>query len=342
MLIGGLCILALLIGMLGISVFGGNVGSVGCGGDYRGTGANEQLVAALSQYSARYARGFESDEGVAHGELGSSESVTMHEDVTGPACFVWVGLSNPGSDLDLYLRQNGQIVAQDRGEDNYPVVRHCVAESSTIDIEVQMFGGGGDWVVQRHRLAGEDGADLLTPMHQLYTSMFVVNGQPVGGLKRLHLKAGQDAEIFVEMDSQWCYLPLAVSRPGTDIDMYLLDPQGREVERDDAVDNYPVLRHCPAKSGRHRLKLLMFGGESDVVYRVYRGKLGGAGTKQPSRPGQIDIGSAGQGQPSSTPSSQEDAPAESPASNDNESGETPTKAPSDGATPPSSRGSKKS
>lgn len=294
MLIAGLCILALLVGMLGITVVGGDA-LPGCGGDYRGPGANEQLVQAMDQLEARYARGFSRDEEPAHGTLATSTSITLEEDVNGPACYVWIGFSQQGTDLDLYLRDSGQLIAQDRGEDNYPVVRHCVADARTVDVEVQMFGGAGDWIVQRFALTGEPGSDLLTLMHQLYTSMFVVNGQPTGPLKRLHLRAGQEAEINIDFDSEWCYLPLAVSAPGTDLDMILVDPQGREVERDDAVDNYPVLRHCPTKSGRYRLKLLMYGGEGDAVYRIYRGKLGGNVAGRPA--GQINVPGSQAAQP---------------------------------------------
>ena len=292
MVIAGILLIALLVLMLLFTTFGGGLSALTCAGDYRGPGADPTLSRMLTAFASRYARGFTPDDASAHGQLGSNQSVKLSEDVDGPACYVWIGLSPEGTDFDLYLRHNGQVVTQDRGEDNYPVVRHCLGEASTVELEAQMFSGSGNWIVQRYVMGGEEGTDLLTMMHRLYTSMFVAGGEPIAPLKRLHLRPGQEAEINLELDSQWCYLPLAVSEPGTDLDMYLLDPNGVAVESDEAVDNYPVLRHCPQKSGRYRLKLLMYGGEGDAVYRVFRGKLGGGGggAKRSSSPAPINIG----------------------------------------------------
>jgi hypothetical protein len=105
--------------------------------------------------------------------------------------------------------------------------------------------------------------------------MFVVNGREIAPPKRLSLQNGQEFEVPLEMDAEWCYLPLAVSNPGTDLDMTLVDPDGREVERDDAADNYPVVRYCPTKSGTYKVKLIMFRGQGEAIYQVFRGTLAG-------------------------------------------------------------------
>lgn len=274
MIIVGFVVLAVLVGLLTISVLGGNNIGFGCEGGFREPGANPQLARVLPHVAKRYARGFEPELDVAHGTLGANQSVTLHEEVAGGRCYAWIGLSPDGTDLDLFLRQGSDLVSYDDGQDNFPVVRHCIAQDATLDIEVKMFAGGGEWVVQRYVLQGPPNADLLTLMHRLYASMFVVNGEGLAPPKRLALQTGQELEVPLEMSAEWCYLPLAVSNPGTDLDMILVDPEGREVERDDAADNYPIVRHCPTKAGTYKVRLTMYRGSGEAVYQVFRGKLG--------------------------------------------------------------------
>jgi hypothetical protein len=272
-IIVGCCVLAVLVGLLLTSVIG--VDQLGCGGGFREPGANAELERVLPHLAKRYARGFEPQLAVAHGTLEADRSVRISEDVAGGACYAWVGLSRDGTDLDLFLRQDDNVVSSDDGEDNFPVVRHCVAQDTPLDLEVKMLTGGGDWVVQRYVLQGPPGSDLLALIQRLYASMFVVNGREIAPPKRLSLQNGQEFEVPLEMDAEWCYLPLAVSNPGTDLDMTLVDPDGREVERDDAADNYPVVRYCPTKSGTYKVKLIMFRGQGEAIYQVFRGTLAG-------------------------------------------------------------------
>ena len=286
MYIFGGVFLTVLIALLAASVFGGG-SFIGCGNRFRGPGADEGLTRVLPHVAKRFARGFEPELEPAHGNLGPNSSESMREDIDGGRCYAWIGLSPDGTDLDLYLRDGSNVLAYDDGEDNFPVVRHCVAEDTHLNVEIKMFQGGGDWVLQRYALKGPPGADLLTLMHGLYASMFVANGEPVGAAKRITLQAGEEREIPIEASSDWCYLPLAVTEPGTDLDMALIDPTGREVERDEATDNYPVVRHCPTKSGTYKVRLIMYRGQSDAIYQVFRGKLGsaiqpGQGVKQPA------------------------------------------------------------
>jgi hypothetical protein len=272
MLVVGVLILAVFVGLLAFSVFGEGVSS--CGDPYRGPGANQDLVRVLPRIAERYARGFLSDGEIAHGTMDNGGTAKIRESVAGGRCYVWIGLSPDGTDLDLFLRQANKLIISDDGQDNFPVVRHCIASDANLEVEDKMFNGRGDWVVQRYALEGPPGADLLTLTQRLYTSMFVANGEEVGPPKRLSLQNGEERDITVEMSSEWCYLPIAVAEAGADLDMVLFDSAGREVERDDATDNYPLVRHCPTADGPYKVRLLMYRGQGEAIYQLFRGKLG--------------------------------------------------------------------
>lgn len=341
LIVFGMILVGLLIGVLIMASIGG-LPSLSCDAGYRGDGANASLTQALKTFATRYARGFTPDDAVAHGNLSTGKRATLRESVAGPACYVWIGLSPQGSDLDLHLRQDGQMVTQDRGEDNFPVVRHCVSGPSDLEVDVEMFGGAGDWVVQRYVLGADPGSDPLVQMHKLYSSMFIANGEPVGEVVRIkQMGPGEERVVSLPLDSQWCYAVLAVSQPGSDLDMAMENPQGQKIAEDNATDNYPIVRDvCPAEPGEYKLRLSMFGGSSPAVYQVYRGKLGGMGGggqsgSQAQNPAPLNIG--GNEQPSSDASvaTQDGASPTGDGGGASEPEEAQVETPSPTKTPPS-------
>lgn len=273
--VGGIAMGAAVLAGLALAILSSDQGCSCGGGSYRGGGASQDLAGLMPQIATRFARGFTPDDRIAHGQLGAGETATLQEAVTGGRCYIWIGLSPDGTDLDLSLREGSTVVSVDEATDNFPVVQHCVAEDATLELEVRMFQGSAQWVVQRFVMQGSEGADQVALLHELYAKRLLANAEPDGPTKRFRLGPGQEIVVDLPMDPAWCYVPLGVSPPGTDLDMFLLDEDGRIVEQDQARDNFPALRHCPTKAGNFKIRLLMFGGEGDAVFRVYRGKLGG-------------------------------------------------------------------
>jgi hypothetical protein len=255
-------------------------GGCSCGDQYRGPGANQQLAAALPSVAGRFARGFTADGQIAHGNLAAGGTARLTERVEGGRCYVWIGLSPDGTDLDLILAENGSPVSEDQANDNFPVVQHCVADDTTLTLDAKMYTGAADWVIQRYALAGRRGADQVELLHEMHSKRILANDvEPVSELERFRLRSGEEKAISLTADADWCYVPLAVSSPGTDLDMFLVDPDNRVVEQDQARDNFPMVRHCPTKGGTYTIRLLMYGGDGDVAFRLYRGKLGAAGLR---------------------------------------------------------------
>jgi hypothetical protein len=292
--LGG-AMLLLLVVLLGVTVGGGKNLSLGqgCDSGFRGGSADEQLMAQLPRLAAQFAQGLETDDAVAHGTLANKATATLNEELEGNTCYVWLGLSPPGTDLDLFINQAGNVLDADEAEDNFPVVRRCTSGPMAVEVQALMFGGQGNWLVQRYKLRGQPDDDALSLMHRFYAAMLFDPGvgDPIGELQRLKLAAGQERAVSVQLDAQWCYSILAVGESGTDVDLALATAGGQDVASDTAGNSFPIVRHCPTESAEYLIKLGMYGGEGRVAFRLFRGKLasGGARSFQP-------LGLSGQGE----------------------------------------------
>lgn len=69
-----------------------------------------------------------------------------------------------------------------------------------------------------------------------------------------------------------CYAAIAVGAPGTDLDMVVLDPQGRTVSHDVATTTHPHVAFCPYQPGRHVARIQMSSGQGDFYYILFAGR----------------------------------------------------------------------
>jgi len=58
-------------------------------------------------------------------------------------CYAAVGHATDITDLDVRVRIDGAIIAQDVLFDSYPVVRWCAAFDATVEAEARAFSGAG-------------------------------------------------------------------------------------------------------------------------------------------------------------------------------------------------------
>jgi hypothetical protein len=75
----------------------------------------------------------------------------------------------------------------------------------------------------------------------------------------------------IEAQTGQCYVSVAVSAPGSNLDMVVLDPQGRPVSHDVGTDAHPHVAFCPYQSGRHIARLQMSTGGGDFYYILFAG-----------------------------------------------------------------------
>ncbi|MCA9573889.1 MAG: hypothetical protein R3B40_06820 [Polyangiales bacterium] len=73
----------------------------------------------------------------------------------------------------------------------------------------------------------------------------------------------------LDADAGQCFLAVAVSPPGTDLNMVVIDPRGAAVAHNVQPDAHPWVELCAATRGRHVVRLQMVRGSGEYYYAVY-------------------------------------------------------------------------
>jgi hypothetical protein len=112
---------------------------------------------------------------------------------------------------------------------------------------------------------------VLNQKAKKYAVGFVADAEPILGT----LPEGQRADHLSVLRGGHCYRMLGVGAPEIeDLDLFLFDPNGVQVQQDAAQDRYPVVGMqadiCPAYSGAFRLQVQARTGGGAYAVRVYR------------------------------------------------------------------------
>ncbi|MFO0695759.1 MAG: hypothetical protein U0230_19515 [Polyangiales bacterium] len=99
--------------------------------------------------------------------------------------------------------------------------------------------------------------------------------QPVGPAVRNNSLA-QNGMIAYALDTQpnRCYSAVALGDDGTDLDLVLLDPQGRTAAHNVAPDSHPFVTFCPRQGGRFVARLQMSQGQGGYYFISFVGPGG--------------------------------------------------------------------
>lgn len=87
---------------------------------------------------------------------------------------------------------------------------------------------------------------------------------PIGEPMLERVTEGAVVRLPVELEAGRCYVAIGRTHGVRDIDLFLFDAAGVEVERDLAADAEPSLEHCPPESGRYTVELRAFEGAGAV------------------------------------------------------------------------------
>ena len=95
-----------------------------------------------------------------------------------------------------------------------------------------------------------------------------------GALLRGTLKEGERADHLSVLRGGHCYRLLGVGAAEVeDMDLFLFDPNGVQLQQDAAQDRFPVLGMqadlCPAYSGAFRLQVFMYKGGGAYALQAY-------------------------------------------------------------------------
>lgn len=94
---------------------------------------------------------------------------------------------------------------------------------------------------------------------------------PLGAPVLERVTEGAVVRVPVELEGGRCYVAMGRGDGVRDIDLFLFDAAGVEVDRDLAGDAEPSIELCPAAGGRHTVELRAFEGAGAVGVAVFAG-----------------------------------------------------------------------
>jgi hypothetical protein len=172
-------------------------------------------------------------------------------------------------DLDLFIRtSSGLEVGRDDSRRSSAVVRLCPPRSGELIAEVRMYGGSGDYAVVTYQL---DEPQVVLPRGVEGNA----RGRYLEVARRLQMRGlgprplswgmlvpGQVLSIPVDLTAGRCYALSAVTADEAadgDLDLMLLDEDGRLVSWDLGRGTAPMIFHCPDRSGRFHVRGRLYG-----------------------------------------------------------------------------------
>ncbi|MBN1947828.1 MAG: hypothetical protein JW797_19335 [Bradymonadales bacterium] len=206
------------------------------------------------------------------GTLTTGASQSFEQQLSAGNCYLWMAVSENGqNDLDLAVYVGGAQVAGDNAVDDWPIARYCSATETAARIDLLMYAGSGGFGFTTHaKYLG--GVDQIELMMNYNASIYASQQVPQGEIVRAVLATGGEQIFPVTLVEGQCVVIIGAAGPGVeDIDFFLLDPEGQTVATDQAVDNYPVVGVCPARSGSYTLRAGMYRGSGEFGWRLYSG-----------------------------------------------------------------------
>jgi hypothetical protein len=184
---------------------------------------------------------------------------------------------NDCPDLDIKLLDaSGTEVAADTATDSVPLVSYTATKSGNFTARVVMYdcnsapcsagltimssgSNGGSAPVSSNTGSGTTQYDQQVN-NQLDTAERNASGMSRlfrSPIFRLNESATQDYPITM-MTGQRYTIAGVCDNDCPDLDIKLLDPNGREVAADTATDSVPVVSHSPSTSGNHTVRVVMY------------------------------------------------------------------------------------
>lgn len=147
------------------------------------------------------------------------------------------------------------------GDDSAPQTQNAPNEPAEPDAPVE--------------LTPPDPADAIAAAMYQRAGEFAADMVPATTLFRGSLTTGQNQDYEAVLQPDRCFKVVGVGAATvTDLDLYLFDPSGAQVQQDTASDAYPVLGLtepiCPEARGNYRVQVRMFGGSGEFGVQVFQ------------------------------------------------------------------------
>ncbi len=210
-------------------------------------------------------------------------------------CYAFATLGGPGAvDTDVFLNDSaGQRIEADTASAIDATIEHCAQVTGSYVLEVRMYSGQGPlFTVGYVRQSGQAAATTQPVMATTSTAgasleenfalvdadMRARGYETLGTQQRGSLTTGANRNFEIQLEGGRCYAILAVGDSTVrNLDVLLLGPDGRTVDRDTANDARPTVRVCPESSGNFYMQVQMTEGSGNYLYKSYRWPRGTRG-----------------------------------------------------------------
>jgi hypothetical protein len=97
--------------------------------------------------------------------------------------------------------------------------------------------------------------------------------EPVGPATRGVLSPAQGIAAFpIDVRRGYCYALTVFGTPGTDVNMFVLDPLGRDASHNVLPDEHPWASFCAARGGRFVVRVQLARGEGEFFFAPYHAR----------------------------------------------------------------------
>lgn len=90
-------------------------------------------------------------------------------------------------------------------------------------------------------------------------------------VRNANMQTGGLTAYAINAQPGQCFVPVAVGADGSNLDMIVMDPMGRNVGHNVASDSNPWVRVCTNMQGRYIARMQMAAGAGEYYYALYQG-----------------------------------------------------------------------
>ncbi|MDQ3034425.1 MAG: hypothetical protein M3Y87_18600 [Myxococcota bacterium] len=133
-------------------------------------------------------------------------------------------------------------------------------------------GGGGAQSSGAVQVGGGGEVAHGTPREQLEQLDRVLRGQgyqPVGPATHANLQSNGITAYAIDVRRGHCYTIALFGAAGTDVNLVMLDPAGRDIAHNVQPDEHPWVGFCAARGGRFVARVQMARGEGEYFFAPY-------------------------------------------------------------------------
>lgn len=225
------------------------------------------------------ARGFVPQGVATFGTLAEGGALRHVEVLTLDHCYALVAAASDGlTDVDLFVYDTqGAEIARDIGRDAAPALQFCPLEAGPHTVEVRAFSGTGAVALavlsgspEAPSPVGEDAArgdptsdadvDPVAALQPILTALAARDyGEAVLAVRNGVIAPGEERTHELPVPAGCVVVLGAGSGRGADLDIYLADASGRELDRDTSVQPVARVAACRSAAGVLRVTVKAYG-----------------------------------------------------------------------------------